>query len=120
MGYVSDTTYTKKLGRRHLYILIGSIGMPIVNLSMWMINPEWPENIKFVLLLVELLLLKTFVTVYATPYTALGAELSSDYNERTSIQGIKTVFFLLGLTFPTVLGMFLFFNPTPEYRNNFV
>ncbi len=116
MGYVSDITYTKKLGRRHLYILIGSIGMPIVNLSMWMINPEWPENIKFVLLLVELLLLKTFVTVYATPYTALGAELSSDYNERTSIQGIKTVFFLLGLTFPTVLGMFLFFNPTPEYE----
>jgi Na+/melibiose symporter-like transporter len=46
---------------------------------------------------------------------ALGAELSADYNERTSIQGVKTTFFLLGLFFASVAGMFIFFKPTPEY-----
>jgi len=55
------------------------------------------------------------MTIYVTPYTALGAELSVDYNERTTIQGIKSVFFVLGLAFVSVAGLYWFFRPTPEY-----
>ncbi len=115
MGYFSDITRSKWFGRRHLYILIGSLTMPIFNFLLWTIRPEWPSIIKFISMLINLLLVKTCITVFTTPYTALGAELSSDYNERTSIQGIKTIFFLIGLMFATVMGFLVFFNPTPAY-----
>jgi GPH family glycoside/pentoside/hexuronide:cation symporter len=61
------------------------------------------------------MLLKTFLTIYSVPHTALGAELTDDYDERSSIQGIRTIFFILGLFSANVMGMFLFFRPTPEF-----
>ncbi len=115
MGYFSDITNLKRFGRRHIYILIGSIAMAIFNILLWAINPEWSGLVKFIWVFIDLIFIKSCITIYSTPYTALGAELTNDYNERTSIQSTKTVFFLLGLMFATVAGMFLFFNPTPAY-----
>jgi Na+/melibiose symporter-like transporter len=115
MGYLSDITQNRKYGRRHLYILIGTFGTVVSNLLLWMINPDLPMYGKFLWVLIDILILKTFTTIYVTPYTALGAELSTDYNERTSIQGIKMMFFLVGLFLATVMGMAVFFRPTAEY-----
>ncbi len=115
MGYISDITKFKKYGRRHLYILAGCIAIAVFNYLLWAISPQWTTSVKFLFILLYLILVKTFMTVYITPYTALGAELSNDYNERTSIQGIRTIFFLLGLMFATVMGMFLFFKPSEQY-----
>jgi Na+/melibiose symporter-like transporter len=73
--------------------------------------------LKFTIIFILILIIKTFSTIYVTPYTALGAELSKDYNERTNIQGIKTIFFLLGLAFVSVFGMYVFFHATPEFSS---
>ena len=115
MGYFSDMTKSKIFGRRHQYILIGGIGLGISNYLLWNINSGLSDYLKFAIIFVLILVIKTFSTIYVTPYTALGAELSNDYNERTSIQGVKTVFFLLGLAFVSVFGMFVFFRSTPEF-----
>lgn len=115
MGYISDVTTIKRWGKRHLYLLIGTIAVTILNYILWNINITTGDVTKLILILVYVMLLKTSLTVYGTPYTALGAEISSDYNERTSIQSYKTVFFLVGLAFPTVIGLILFFKPTPEF-----
>ena len=115
MGYVSDITKSKRFGRRHLYLLVGSVGIALTLVVMWMIPMNLITNLKFTLLFIDIILFKSFITVYVTPYTALGAELSSDYHERTNIQGIKTIFFLLGLAFVSVAGLYLFFQPTLEY-----
>ncbi|MDA3845938.1 MAG: MFS transporter [Vallitaleaceae bacterium] len=115
MGYVSDHTNSKRFGRRHIYLIMGIIGMAGFNLGLWFINPNWPMYVKYLLIVLSLLAVKTFITIYTTPYTALGAELSEDYNERSSIQGFRTMFFLLGIMTATVMGLFIFFNPTAEY-----
>ena len=115
MGYLSDITRSVRFGRRHLYLLIGSFGMALSNLMIWGIRPEWSDGIKIATLFAGLMLMKTFATTFATPYAALGSELTTDYNERTSIQGIRSIFFLAGLMFSTVMGFLLFFNATPEY-----
>lgn len=115
MGYISDITKSVKFGRRHLYLIIGSIGVSVTIFLMWIIPMQLSTNVKFVLLFIDIILFKTFITIYVTPYTALGAELSSDYNERTSIQSIKTIFFLFGLAFVSVAGLYLFFQPTIDY-----
>jgi Na+/melibiose symporter-like transporter len=65
--------------------------------------------------MVSVLLTKTFLTIFITPYTALGAELSSDYNTRSMVQAIKTAFFLFAIVFATAGFMFVFFAPTPEF-----
>jgi len=116
MGYASDNTRQEGIGRRHPYLIAGALGIALVNYLLWSI-PDWMgAGTRLLLVIVYVFLFKTFLTVYVTPYTALGAELSVDYNERTSIQGIKTVFFILGLAFVSVAGLYLFFRPTPEYR----
>ncbi|MDD5016560.1 MAG: MFS transporter [Eubacteriales bacterium] len=118
MGYVSDHTNKNILfGRRLFYVLIGAIGIAVSNYFLWSIDASLPNVEKAVLLGVLLLLVKTFSTVLTTPYLALGAELSSDYIERTSVQSFRTAFFFLGFMFPTVVGMGIFFRSTPVYQN---
>lgn len=115
MGYISDHTQSKRFGRRHLYLLIGMIGVPISILGLFNIPPSLDLSIKVVLLFSLILLYKTFITILVTPYSALGAELSSDYHERATLQSIRSVFFMLGISFVMVLGMFIFFQPTSDY-----
>ncbi len=115
MGYISDITRSKRFGRRHLYLLIGALGTATTLYLIWGIRSDMPTNLKFLLIFCYILLFKTFTTIYITPYTALGSELSTDYNERTRIQSIKTIFFLLGLALVSVAGMYFFFRPTAAY-----
>jgi len=115
MGHISDRTKSRRLGRRHPYLLGGALGIAVVNYLIWTINPALGSFAKIALATVYVLLFKTFMTVYVTPYTALGAELSTEYNERTTIQSIKAVFFVLGLALVSVGGMFWFFRPTSQY-----
>lgn len=118
MGYISDHTNKKiLLGRRLFYVLIGSIGLALCSLLLWQVDASLPYLTKAAMLGLLLILLKTFSTVYTTPYMALGAELSKDYNERTAVQSFRTAFFFLGFMFPTIIGMAVFFRPTPEYAN---
>jgi Na+/melibiose symporter-like transporter len=115
MGYISDNTKSNFFGRRHLYLIIGGIGIGICNLILWNINSNHSVMTRFIIILIAIIAIKTFMTIFITPYTALGAELSNDYNERTSIQGIKTIFFLLGLIFVSVFLLYIFFQPSAEF-----
>lgn len=115
MGFISDNTKFRKFGRRHAYLLIGGATAAITNFMLWSVKPEWSDAIKIIWILSTLLLVKTALTIYATPYTALGAELSRDYDERSSIQGMRTIFFLLGVGCASVLVMAIFFRSTPLY-----
>lgn len=115
MGYISDNTRFKKFGRRHLYIIIGGVCTAIFNFLIWSINPELPHTIKILWLIIALLFTKTSLTVFGTPYSALGAELSSDYDERSSIQGFRTVFFLIGLFLAVGVFTEIFLKATAEF-----
>ncbi len=109
MGYISDKTSPKVLfGRRLFYVFIGAIGLAISNFFLWSIDVSLPGFAKAVILGLLLILVKTFATIYTTPYLALGAELSTDYNERTSVQSFRTAFFFLGFMFPVIVGLGIF------------
>jgi len=115
MGYISDNTKSK-FGKRHLYILSGTFLVALTNIMLWHVKIDIDMWIKFIWIFSSLFLIKTFVTVFITPYAALGAELSTDYNERSKIQAVKTIFFLTALIIVTAVCMFVFFRPTPEYE----
>jgi Na+/melibiose symporter-like transporter len=111
VGRMSDNTKSKFWGKRHGFMFFGAVAIAVINLAIWAIPTALPEFTKFLILLVLLLLIETFNTVYSTPYGALGFDISSDYNERTSIQSFKTVFSFLALAVPSLL-MSVFLSPS--------
>ncbi len=115
MGYISDFTVNKKFGRRHLYLWVGGIAMGLTNLVLWNLNPQMPNGLLLVTMAIMLLLIKTAMTMYGTPYSALGAEISHGHAERTKVQSVRMSFFMLGIFFATAGGMLIFFRSTPAY-----
>lgn len=111
IGHMSDNTKNNFFGKRHGYILFGCVAVAVTNLLVWSIPPAFPVIAKFFLLVILLLIMETFNTVYSTPYSALGIDLSKTYNERTAVQSFKTVFSFLSLLVPSVL-MSTFLSPT--------
>lgn len=117
MGFVSDNTRNNFFGRRHLFILIGTIGMVIVNILLWSVPASFGPVAKMVWFMVSIILLRTFTTMFQTPVAALSLDMSNDYNERANIQIVKSVFTILGILLPTLLiGVFQtdFYNEAGE------
>ena len=57
------------------------------------------------------------MTFYAVPYMALGAELTNNYDERTLLAALRTVFNLLGMFVVLIGANMVFFGATDEYPN---
>ncbi len=115
MGYLSDFTVNKRFGRRHLYLWIGCLTMVIFNLVLWNLSSALPSWLLVTLLALTLLLIKTATTIYGTPYSALGAEMTHDHVQRTKVQSIRMTFFMLGIFFATAISMLVFFKASPEF-----
>lgn len=102
VGTLSDR-HRGRFGPRHTFMLVGCLCVALLNLAVWHIDPAWSETTKFLLLLVALLLMETFNTVYSTPYSALGFDMAQTYHERTSVQSYKTMFQSASLMVPSLL-----------------
>ena len=57
------------------------------------------------------------MTLYHVPHLALGAELSEDYDERTTLVAIRQILSVSGYLIVYGLGFGLFFTPTAEFQN---
>ncbi len=114
VGYISDNYSIGKLGRRNGYMLFATVGMAIANIFLWCVPRGLSEGMKFVWILVFLLLLETFNTMFSTPYMALANEIVSSENERTKIGAINTAFYLVGMITASVL-MMIFLPSTDAY-----
>lgn len=114
VGAVSDSVSTR-WGRRHPFMLLSAFPLGIFFYLLY----QPPEGLSetqlfawFTVMLVGLRLAKTF---YAVPHSALGAELTDDYDERTSVFGWSFVVgsigsallgaFVLYVIFPSVVGV---------------
>jgi len=86
MGYISDHTRTR-FGRRRPWILAAT---PIMMLSIYMLFMP-PESAGAVHFFIWYLLLSIAITMMIIPYYAWGAELSTDYNERSRITGARAM-----------------------------
>ena len=90
MGWVSDRTQTR-WGRRKPWIPIGVFGSA---LFLWMMFAP-PESLTpqmgAVWIGAAYLFYYLFHTVWHVPYTGLGMELTPDYDDRTSVFGIRAL-----------------------------
>lgn len=102
-GALSDRTKSKIFGRRHGFMFFGMFGVAIVNIALWSLPVTLPVWLKFIWFVIFILLFQTFNTIFQTPYQALGMELASSYDDRSSLEAFKTIFFLIGMIIPIVL-----------------
>ena len=108
IGYRSDFS-PSRLGRRHAYMLVGASAMGLSFLLL-LRPPQTLGTLELFLWLVgTTFLFRLTSAVFRIPYLSLGAELSSDYQERTSIVGIRSFFGLLGTLGAATLSFALFF-----------
>jgi len=88
MGYISDHTQTR-WGRRRPYIFCGAIITAIIFAILWQVPASRSDQFYFIWFLVGYILFFMGYTIFATPWVALGYELTPDYNERTRLMGTQ-------------------------------
>jgi len=102
-GFLSDRTQSR-LGRRRPWIAASIIPIGAMYVMMW--SP--PENLQGGMLVAWMALgvvgFYTAMTIFIVPHTALGAELTNAYHDRTRIFGYRHVIWTLG-TIAAVGGM---------------
>jgi GPH family glycoside/pentoside/hexuronide:cation symporter len=113
IGHLSDRT-NHWFGRRHLFMLPGAL---VVGPSFFLLFSP-PRSLGhtglFVWLLACSMALRAASAVYRIPYLSLGAELSRDYDDRTSTMGLRTLFGLVGTLGAAALSFLIFFPATAD------
>jgi GPH family glycoside/pentoside/hexuronide:cation symporter len=88
IGHLSDRTRTR-WGRRRPWLVASALPIGAAYLAIWA-PPAQLEGTALALWMgVAIVLFYTAITTFSVPYTALGAELSADYHDRTRVFGAK-------------------------------
>jgi GPH family glycoside/pentoside/hexuronide:cation symporter len=88
MGYISDHTKSK-WGRRRPYIFFGAITASILFALLWQFPRGYSEEFYFWFFLIGSIIFLLGHTLFATPWVALGYELTPDYHERTRLMAVQ-------------------------------
>ena len=88
MGYISDNTHSR-WGRRRPYIFVGAIMSGVIFALLWQLPAGQSEAFYFWYFLVGSFVFYLGYTIFATPWVALGYELTPDYHERTRLMGVQ-------------------------------
>lgn len=111
MGYISDHTKSK-WGRRRPYIFAGAIAAGVIYIGLWMFPAGLSLEMLFAWFLVGSIVFYLAYTCFATPWVALGYELTPDYHERTRLMGVQN---FIGQLAYVVSPWFLWFMTNKEW-----
>ena len=115
-GSISDN-WRGRYGRRHPFMYASAVPLAIAFYLLF--SP--PEGMSqwglFLWLTATVLLTRGAMTLYHVPHIALGAELSTDYQERSQIVSIRYVFSFVGFFASYGLGFAWFFRDTEAFPN---
>jgi GPH family glycoside/pentoside/hexuronide:cation symporter len=114
MGYISDNTKSR-WGRRRPYIFAGAIMAGVVFALLWQLPEGKSESFYFWVFLAGSLVFYLAYTVFATPWVAMGYELTPDYHERTRLMGVQN---FMGYSVYMISPWFLWFMQNDAWFDN--
>lgn len=88
MGFISDGTRSR-WGRRRPYIFIGALFSGVSFALLWLLPVGKSELWYFWYFTIGSTVFYVGYTIFATPWVALGYELTPDYHERTRLMGVQ-------------------------------
>jgi glycoside/pentoside/hexuronide:cation symporter, GPH family len=108
VGSLSDNSRSRH-GRRHPFMLVSIVPIVIALGLLFSIPVGLNGLAMFAYATVALFALRISISLFQVPYFALGAELSDDYAERSTIVASRVLFAILGqVAFPILaFGVFL-------------
>lgn len=95
IGHLTDRTRTR-WGRRRPYLLFGAIPFGLAFCLLWLRPPFESQIALAVYYALAYLLFDIAATFVYMPYFALTPELTSDYDERTSLTSFRMFFSIVG------------------------
>jgi Na+/melibiose symporter-like transporter len=108
VGYWSDNVRSR-WGRRHPFIYAAAIPTAATYFLLWDPPTGWSQAALFWYLLAFAVLIRTAITFYETPSTALAPELVRDYVGRSRLLGWRYFFAWVGGSIMTVVNFSLIF-----------
>ena len=114
-GSASDGWHSR-WGRRHPFMYGSALPMGI-GFFLLFFPPVLSELALFGWLLVFSILIRIAMTLYSVPHMALGAEMTNDYRQRTTLVAGRTAFGFLGTLTVFVLGFGWFFAASERFPN---
>jgi Na+/melibiose symporter-like transporter len=114
VGYVSDNLHSR-WGRRHPLMYASVLPVAVSYLLLWNPPAGLERGALFTYLLVVAILVRTFITLYEIPSSSLVAELTDDYDERTSMLSYRYFFGWWGGLTMALIAYFVLLRSTPEY-----
>jgi Na+/melibiose symporter-like transporter len=115
-GSLSDNWKSPR-GRRHPFMYASAAPLGVAYVILFLPPPGLGQIGLFAWLTVFAILVRGAMTLYHVPHLAMGAELSDDYHERTSIVAWRTMLAVVGGGATTVLAYQFFFPSTAELEN---
>ena len=88
VGYISDN-FRSRWGRRRPFIFFGSIATAICFGMLWQLPEGQSEMFYFWYFLIGSFIFFLAYTLFATPWVALGYELTPDYDQRNLLMGTQ-------------------------------
>ncbi len=118
VGWLSDRTRSP-LGRRYPWMLIGAAPLALCFVLLWRVPTVSGQWGLFTYYVVLSFFAFAALTAVQLPYTALAAELSDDYDERTALIGMKSAFSIGGSILGLVMAQIVFdriADPKAQYQ----
>lgn len=114
VGYISDNTKTR-LGRRHPFLYAAIIPVTLLGWAVWNPPSSLTSTGLILYLLATIIPLRLTLALFDVPSTALTAELTNDYDERTKLSTYRTCASWLFITVFSALLYGYWLRSTPEY-----
>jgi GPH family glycoside/pentoside/hexuronide:cation symporter len=115
MGSVSDN-FQSRFGRRHLFMLVSAVPLAISFYALFSPADGLGQIGLFIWMTVCVVTVRIFLTIFNVPYLALGAEMTTDYVERTTIVTYRTTFAWFGAITITIIAFVTFFAQTEKFK----
>ncbi len=94
VGQISDNLRTR-WGRRHPFMYVSAIPVAVSYFFLWF-PPHLSQTGMFFYLIAMAVIVRTFITMFEIPNSAMIAEVTTDYDQRTSFLSYRYFFGLMG------------------------
>ena len=114
IGQVSDNLRSR-WGRRHPLLYMSALPVAVSYLLLWN-PPHWSQGALLIYLFIVAVIVRTFISCYEIPSSALNPELTENYDQRTALSGYRVLFGWIGGMAMYLLALGVFLTPDATHR----